>query len=198
MWKLFAGISLTFCACAIADESPPTASVLVDCCGRMRHGVVAIGGETTGTTITFNRIIWELQLRDNAAREFAKKHHKEPVVVTGKLRKVMGTEAKVRWIVDVDSMSEQDPAKHDEGTKLTIQGTLRAADRRGATNTSQLIIHADNQIWPISVAPDAKLEVKPESLVGETVLMKGSVERISEEDSSSAMRIRFNALKRAP
>ncbi len=198
MWKIFTGISLTLCAFAMEDESPPKSSVSVDCCGRVRHGVVAVGCETTGTTITFNRIVWELQLNDEAARNFAKKHHKETVVVTGKLRKVAATETKVRWIVDVESMSEHDPAKDEEGTKLTISGTLRASDHRGAA--SSMIIDADDEIWPISAAADAKEEVNPRSLVGETVLAKGRVERVSEseEDASSEVMIRFNTLKRAP
>lgn len=198
MWKIFTGISLTLCAFAMADESPPKSSVSVDCCGRVRHGVVAVGCETTGTTITFNRIVWELQLNDEAARNFAKKHHKETVVVTGKLRKVAATETKVRWIVDVESMSERDPAKDEEGTRLTISGTLRATDHRGAA--SGMIIDADDEIWPISASADAKEEVNPQSLVGQTVLAKGSVERVSEseENFSSALMIRFNTLQRGP
>ena len=71
MWKLVSGISLTLCLFAMADDTCPEPSVSVKCCGRLRHGVVAIGGETTGTTITFNRTVWELQLPDDAAREFA-------------------------------------------------------------------------------------------------------------------------------
>lgn len=196
MWKLFTGICLTLCPLAIVDESPPKSSVSVDCCGRVRHGVVAVGCETTGTTITFNRIVWELQLNDESTRNFAKKHHKETVVVKGKLRKVAATESKVRWIVDVESMTEHDPAKVDEGTKLTIYGTLRATDRRG--EASEMIIDADDEIWPIRAAADAKLDINPQSLVGEAVIAKGIVERVSEEDSTSETMIRFNTLKQAP
>ena len=196
MWKLFTGICLTLCPLAMADESPPKSSVSVDCCGRVRHGVVAVGCETTGTTITFNRIVWELQLNDESTRNFAKKHHKETVVVKGKLRKVAATESKVRWIVDVESMTEHDPAKVEEGTKLTIYGTLRATEHRGAA--AGMIIDADDEIWPISAATDAKVDINPQSLVGEAVIAKGIVERVSEEDSTSETMIRFNTLKRAP
>jgi len=126
MWKLLTGISLTLFTIAMADDTPPEPSVLVECRGRLRDGVVAVGGETTGTTITFNRVVWELQLNDDIQRKFANEHSKEPVIVTGKLRKSAGTEVRVRWIVDVRTLSERDATKTKEGAQLTIQGTLRS------------------------------------------------------------------------
>jgi hypothetical protein len=86
-------------------EKPP---VSVQCQGLLRHGIVAIGGETTGTTISFHRITWELQLADDDDREFAALHHKKPVLVTGALRKVVSTESMTRWIIDVKKISASD------------------------------------------------------------------------------------------
>jgi hypothetical protein len=202
MLKLLAGIGLTLCMIAMTDETPPDPSVSVECCGRLRHGVVAIGGETTGTTITFNRIVWELQLHGDAAREFAKEHHKEPVVVTGTLRKVANTEVKDRWIIDVKKLSERDATKDEEGTRLTMQGTLQAADPRN-DDFPRMTIDTDGEIWPIDVSSDARLQVKAESLVGQPVLLTGSLQRVTEEDkdtekeASVPLIVRVATLKRS-
>ena len=202
MWKLLTGISLTLSMFAMTDDTSPKPSVSVECCGRLRHGVVAIGGEITGTTITFNRIVWELQLHDDAAREFAAEHHKETVVVTGTLRRIEGTEVKVRWIIDVKTLSECDAAKDEEGTRLTLQGTLRATDPR-ADDSPRMTIESDGKIWPIDVSSDARLKVKAESLVGQPVLLTGSLDRVTEEEqvaekeSSVSLIIRVATLKRS-
>ena len=202
MLKLLTGIGLTLSMFAMTDETRPAPSVSVECCGRLRHGVVAIGGETTGTTITFNRMVWELQLHDDAARQFAKEHHKEPIVVTGTLRKIGGTEVKVRWIIDVKKLSERDATKDEEGARLTMQGTLRAADPR-RDDYPWMTIDTDGEIWPIDVASDAKLQVEAESLVGQPVLLSGNLERVTEEEevtekeASVPLIIRVATLKRS-
>lgn len=202
MWKLLAGIALTLSMVAMTDETPPAPSVSVECYGRLRHGVVAIGGETTGTTITFNRMVWELELHDDAAREFAKEHHKEPVVVTGTLRKIGRTEVKVRWIIDVKKFSERDAAKDEEGARLTMQGTLRATDPRRDDHLG-MTIDTDGETWPIDVSSDSRLQVKAETLVGQTVLLTGSLERSTEEEQvfeneeSVPLIIRVATLKRS-
>ena len=183
MWKLLTGISLTLTLSvfAIAEDTPPKPSISVECCGRLRHGVVASGGESTGTTSTFNSIVWELQLHDDAAREFARGHHKETVAVTGTLRKLESTEVRVRWIIDVKKLSERDATKDEEGTRLTMQGTLRATDPH-TDDSSRMTIDTDDEIWPIDVSPDAKLQVKAESLVGQSVVLTGSLEQVDEEE----------------
>jgi hypothetical protein len=204
MWKLFACITLTVCTFAVTVESPSETpsepsdkpSVSAECCGRVRHGIVAIGGETTGTTITFNRIAWELQLHDDDARNFAKKNHGEVIVVTGQLRTVAGTEAKPRWIIDVDSMSKVDPKKHDEGAKLTMRGTLRASDRsRNDGNGMSVVV--DDKTWPIDTSADARLHANAMALVGEPVVAKCHVARADEEDSASPIIVRVNTVEHA-
>jgi len=180
MWNLLSGIGLTLCMFAMADDTPREPSVSVECCGRLRHGIVAIGGETTGTTITFNRTVWELRLPDDAAREFANEHHKERVIVTGRLRKVSGTEVKDRWIIDVRTLSKRDTTKDEEGTRLTIQGTLRTADPRQG-DSPEMTIDADGQVWPIDLSSDAKLRGKAESLIGRPVLLTGSLNNVTKE-----------------
>ena len=204
MWKLLTGITLTFCTFAVT-VAPPTKSpvkapvkpsVSAECCGRMRHGIVAIGGETTGTTITFNRIVWELQLHDDDARNFARKHHSEPIIVTGELRNVAGIEAKPRWIIDVNSMSKVDPKKHDEGAELTMRGTLRATDG-SKNNGDEMAVVVEDKTWPIDISSDPKLHTNAMALVGEPIVAKCHVERTDKEDSASPIIIRVNAVEHA-
>ena len=200
MLKLLSGISLTLCMFAMVDETPREPSVMVECCGRLRHGIVAIGGETTGTTITFNHVVWELKLPNDAAREFAKEHHKDRVIVTGRLRKISGTEVKDRWIIDVRTLSKSDASEDEEGTRLTIQGTLRTADPRQSA-TTKMTIDSDGQVWPIDPSSDAKLRGKAESLIGRPVLLTGSLERVIEDDaeveSEAPLVVRLKTLRQS-
>ncbi len=196
MWKLVSGISLTLCLFAVADDTRPEPSISVQCCGRLRHGVVAIGGETTGTTITFQRMVWELQLPDDTAQDFAEANNKEFVNVTGTLRRIAGTEVKDRWIVDVKTLSKRDATKDKEGTQLTIHGALRATEPHSG-HSPTLTIDADGQIWPIDLTSEVRRLVKIESLVGQQVLLSGSLEQSDEEDSDEPVFIRVKTVKQS-
>lgn len=164
----------------MADEDPfevatPEHAVSVQCHGRLRHGVVAVGGETTGTTITFQRLTWELQLPDNASRELAARNHKAQVVVTGNLRRVMGTEDIVRWIVDVEKISVPDSGdSFEEGAKVKIRGTLRAALSKTG-DSPDLSVTTDDQHWRLDFAVDRRTRMAAESLISQQVLLTGSV-----------------------
>lgn len=79
--------------------------IKVEVRGMLRHGIVAIGGETTGTTITAKGITWELDLRkDPAFRKLAEKLDGKAALVTGTLQRRKGVEVPVRWIVTVNSL----------------------------------------------------------------------------------------------
>lgn len=182
---------------ADADDSLPRPSVEVEFCGRLRHGVTAIGGETTGTTIAMNRIIWEVRLRNDAQRNFAKSHHKETVVVSGSLRKVRGIERKDRWIIDIKKLSERDATKDKTGIRMTILGTLRTVDRPDA-KTPSMTIDSDGQVWPIDLSSDASLKNFAESLVDHPVLLSGSLQQATEEESSAPPVVLVRNLKRPP
>jgi hypothetical protein len=67
--------------------------------------VVAIGGETTGYTITSRGIVWELDFGGNKDRLAAADkaiEAKTPAVVKGSLKKLDGIERRNRMIVVVD------------------------------------------------------------------------------------------------
>ena len=201
MWKSLSGICLAvlMCSSVVANEIPQNSDVFIQCRGRLRHGLVAVGGETTGTTITFNKIVWELQLKDDAQRRFATDHHKKQVVVAGTLRKVAGVEVRNRWIVDVREISEARRSRSVNGSateigQVTIRGKLQASTRR--SDSGSMTIAADGQTWPITFPAQSQLKRTARSVVGQTVVLKGSVEKVS-QDRSAAPLIRVTALKPA-
>ena len=73
--------------------------------GTLTHGVVAIGGETTGTTIRFGQTTWDLDLRRKKTFDsVAEKLNGKRVVVTGALAIQQGIETGNRTILTVDSL----------------------------------------------------------------------------------------------
>lgn len=160
---------------AFSADDTKTPSVSVQCHGLLRHGVVAIGGESTGTTISFHRITWELQFQDDSAREFAAQHHKKPVLVTGALRKVDGTENMIRWIVDVQKISAKDSRDAQlEGTQVTVRGTLRAA-LSATGDIPNLSVRTDDQTWRLDFAASREAQSAAELHIGQPVLLTGTV-----------------------
>jgi len=73
--------------------------------GTIRTGILAIGGETTGTTITAKGITWELNL-GNAPylRETAESLNGRKARVRGGLERRRGVEIAERWIVTVSEL----------------------------------------------------------------------------------------------
>jgi hypothetical protein len=88
--------------------------IKVDAKGIIAADVVAIGAETTGTTMTVTldgvaKITWELDLGDNKEwKELAKKLDKKLAVVTGTYSQKKGVEIPVRHIVKVTSFKAAD------------------------------------------------------------------------------------------
>ena len=112
-------------------------SIEVTVTGTLQTGVVAIGAETTGTTIKAKDITWELDLgKDEALKAAAEKLSGQPATVTGTLTRRAGVEVKERWIVTVKTLraatdkpkrAENEPAVEAqgvrEGTKAAIVAT---------------------------------------------------------------------------
>lgn len=178
MWKRLAAISFLFSAVLVADEPPvcqPKASpARVECHGRLRYGVVAIGGETTGTTITFEGLTWELKLPDEASRTFAKEHHKGPVTAVGTLRRVAGQEKSVRWIVDVERLTERDPDAVKESATITVEGQLRAGETVPG-KTPGMELEVAGVPWILDLTAEAALPAQARLLEGKVVMLTGSV-----------------------
>ena len=63
---------------AVTDEAPVGEdSITVTIIGTLRTGIFAIGGETTGTTITAKGIAWELDFGENKEVQLAAKQWHE-------------------------------------------------------------------------------------------------------------------------
>jgi hypothetical protein len=71
--------------------------------GTLKTGVMAIGAETTGVTITSGAVTWELDLEGNQ-REVASRLNGRKAIVSGRLRSESGVEVKTRFIVKVRSI----------------------------------------------------------------------------------------------
>jgi hypothetical protein len=93
-------------------KAPPVEDyVKVEVRGKLEHGVVAIGGESTGTEVTAKDITWELSLgKSEEHQRVAAEQNGKTVLVTGTLTRKKGTERKERWIVEVATLKPA-PAK---------------------------------------------------------------------------------------
>jgi hypothetical protein len=97
---------ILMCVAMLADDSAPAdESITVTVVGTLRTGIVAIGGETTGTTITAKGIKWELDFGKNAElHTAAEKLNGKVVTVSGTLVRHAGVEIKERWIMTVTNL----------------------------------------------------------------------------------------------
>ncbi|HUG92118.1 MAG TPA: Dabb family protein [Planctomycetaceae bacterium] len=83
----------------------PTDAISVTVHGRLNSQVVAIGGETTGATISARGATWELDFGDNEQmRRRARRLHGRTVRVAGQLEVRKGVEIPQRTIVKVQSL----------------------------------------------------------------------------------------------
>ncbi len=98
------------------DKGKPAAKgvefIRVEVQGTLRTGIMAIGGETTGTIITAKGVTWELDLgHDDDLRKKAEKLNGKQVLIRGELTRRGGVEIKQRWIVKVSSLDAAPKAK---------------------------------------------------------------------------------------
>ena len=110
---------LTILGCLVlASSSLAEESITVTVVGTLKTGIAAIGGETTGTTITAREITWELNFAKNEElRKAADKWNGMQVTVMGSLERRAGVEVKQRWIVTVSSLKgPEEPKKEESGT----------------------------------------------------------------------------------
>lgn len=94
--------------------------ILVTVRGVLNTGIVAIGGETTGTTITANGVTFEVDLGDKTEwAEQADQQNGQTTEVKGFLHRRPGVEVKERWIIKVEAFGsgEIDPIEEEERAK---------------------------------------------------------------------------------
>lgn len=93
------------CCITVAQEKGPAEQIKVEVKGKLETGVIAIGAETTGTTITANGITWELDVGKNAKlKKTLSALDGKTVVAKGTLTRRAGVETGQRWIVIVSSL----------------------------------------------------------------------------------------------
>lgn len=156
---------------------------------------MAIGGETTGTTLTASRIRWELQLLSDLDREFADRHNKQSIVVTGTVRKVAGIETEPRWIIDVEKLAVADAQTFKEGTRIKVLGKLQSTGPQ-CSGGSEMAIHANGQVWPLLFSSESRLKPVAETSIGQTVQLTGDLETAAEDDLCAPGFIRVKAINR--
>jgi hypothetical protein len=181
--------------CGVAMSAPfvcaqdaAVVGMRVECRGQLRHGVVSVGGETTGTTITFEKMTWELKLPDAATRTFAERHNKEPVYVTGTLRFLAGVETRGRWILDVEKLTESDPQKDKEGASAKVQGKLIVKEPTSG-KPLECEIAASGITLPLNLSDDVGLPARAQSAANQVVVVNGTLERVANPGGPLRMRL---------
>ena len=109
--------------------------------GVLRTGVVAIGGETTGTTISASGKTYELDFRKNPKlRALANTLNKKVVVVQGTLRRRRGIEIRERWIITVTDLRPAE-AQKDSGDEPPPSAASKKAEpiRKLAVNVDPMV-----------------------------------------------------------
>jgi hypothetical protein len=193
MWKMLAGFGFSLLVFNGSEDSSTDSAVSVEFCGRLRHGVMAVGGETTGTTIAAGPVICELELSEDAEKSFAENHNKQQVVVIGKLRTTAATEVRVRRIIDVRKIAKADPAKNKDGVRVSVEGMLQAADE-SRSDSKEMTIEAGGQIWTCNFAESPQLEGMAQSLVGNPVQITGTPEMLPKQSSETPVQIKVHSV----
>jgi len=177
---------------AEGNENPPEkgTAIRVECHGKLRTGMVAIGGETTGTEITFEGIKWELNLSNAADKAIAEQNNKKPVTAVGTLRQVKSTERGVRWIVDVEKLTPRDEAKQKPGANMTLTGLIKKSSGEPAGR----IVEVNDITWPLDFDGNTALEGKADSLLDKPAALSGSLQKDKDCGPEAKVRLRVQKL----
>lgn len=101
VWGLVQGWSLSQAATPDQDQS----YIKVEIKGQLKHGVLTLEGETTGTEISAGGVSWELDLSaEKSLLTRAEQLNGKSVLVAGDLQVRENTAEKKRWIVAVRSL----------------------------------------------------------------------------------------------
>ena len=107
-WLAAAMALVAMSALAVADpprDRDAREYVKVEIKGLLKTHIVAIGGETTGTTITADKTTWELDLdRNERWAQLAEELNGKVAIAKGYVHVVEGTEVKKRMIVQVTDL----------------------------------------------------------------------------------------------
>lgn len=156
------------------DPKPATDSVEVQISGILNNQVVAIGAETTGTTVQSGPLTWELDLADvENGNAFAKKHHGKRVIVKGRLEHKKGVEIPERWIVHVESIGASNAKNPQDKIEVQLKGRLRHGIFAIGGETTGTEISASGVRWELDLRGKKSLQKKAARLDGGQAWVKG-------------------------
>lgn len=141
------------------EKAAAADSITVTVVGTLRTGIFAIGGETTGTTITAKGITWELDFGENAEfRKNAEKLNGKKVVVQGSLERRRGIEIKERWIVHVTDLKAAGGAgfdvrvsRKDSHIQFSAEGDTTIIDITSEFGIDNATITRQSDDWPKTI-----------------------------------------------
>jgi len=145
---------------AVAAES-----IKVDVTGVLKTGIVAIGGESTGTTISAKGVTWELEFPAQKKKLDLESLNGETVRVRGELEKRAGVEIKERWVVTV---AHCELAK-SEGEEMKISTKRKTDQVKAVSSDDGVVVEIESKTgigsatltrtrkWPKSVKLRARL-----------------------------------------
>ncbi len=153
--------------------------VKVEIQGKLQTGIMAIGGETTGTRISANGITWEVDLgKDAKLRRKGEELGGKKVILTGLLTRRKGVEIRERWIVTMKSIKAAGNQKGNKDyVKVEIHGKLQTGIMAIGGETTGTRISANGITWEVDLGKDAKLRRKGEELGGKKVVLTGLLTR---------------------
>jgi hypothetical protein len=94
-----------FATSATVPEETDGDYIKVEIKGTLETGLMAIGGETTGTVVRVKNVTWELDFGSQEEfRALAAKLNKKTVLITGTYEKKKGVEVRERHIVKVATL----------------------------------------------------------------------------------------------
>lgn len=113
--------------------SPASETINIDMTGIIETDVVSNGSETSGTTISSNGIVWELDLQDTPELVQASRIlNSTSARVKGTLSRTGETDVEFRWIVKVDSITYPGAQLPDQ-----LSAQVDARNRMGAEHLKQ-------------------------------------------------------------
>lgn len=183
------GFAVVWGAVVGADPPAEKSPVRIECHGKLRSGVSAIGGETTGTTVDFDGIHFDLTFANQADQTFASNNHKKPVTVLGTVRQVKGPERGIRWVIDVEKISPRE-AMQKHGAKVTIIGNVMKNEKDG-----NFVLQTGEVAWPLQRPEDKSLLEKADSLLDKTVTLVGKPVKPADERMTLRPLVRIDGIE---
>ncbi len=169
---LLLGVAVLFSALpASAAEKDADQYIKVEVTGNLKTGLVAIGGETTGTVIATGGISWEVQPGQTDVENLDGKM----VTVTGTFAMKPAVELRrPRSIVTATSIKAAG-ADAKEGAKVEIKGKLATGVNTPPTPTG-ITITASGATWELELGKDKELQAVAEKNNGKVVVAAGTLE----------------------